>query len=186
MSCPICLESCVRISTLSCGHEFCNSCITRWSSEYTGSCPLCRASLSIASTRYCDDDLRRLYQELNSGELLQYIQRNPLITEAVVPRKNENADLSHEERVLIERYLLKKPRGVDISPGNIDVNQYYAINFKRNGPSIVIGKCDSKYKNNFKLKDVCVLQRDNGWMYNASPSYREYNIYNNDIVYLLE
>jgi hypothetical protein len=46
-TCPVCLESIIRLTTLSnCEHKFCRVCITEWCKN-SSSCPLCRAEVTF-------------------------------------------------------------------------------------------------------------------------------------------
>lgn len=46
-ACPVCLESIIRLTTLSnCEHKFCRACITEWCKN-SSSCPLCRAEVTF-------------------------------------------------------------------------------------------------------------------------------------------
>ena len=49
MSCPICLTTMKRPTTLNCDHQFCRACIGKWKQE-KNQCPLCREQIQIPHT----------------------------------------------------------------------------------------------------------------------------------------
>jgi hypothetical protein len=41
--CPICLEKIVNLANLdSCSHDFCKSCIEKWTKDSSNNCPICK------------------------------------------------------------------------------------------------------------------------------------------------
>ncbi len=64
--CPICLEFDKKMTTLSCTHKFCSSCINKWLVK-NQSCPICRIYITDKTKKSgYDRDLGRLLKLIGS------------------------------------------------------------------------------------------------------------------------
>nr|XP_008103971.1 PREDICTED: zinc finger protein RFP-like [Anolis carolinensis] len=62
LACPICLEYFKEPVTISCGHNFCQSCLDQWWGEKEASCPQCREKVQ-------ERDIKRNWQLANLVEI---------------------------------------------------------------------------------------------------------------------
>jgi len=46
LTCTICFDPIKALKTLSCSHQFCGSCIFKWTNEYATQCPVCQVEIT--------------------------------------------------------------------------------------------------------------------------------------------
>ena len=71
--CPVCYDECFDMDVLPCGHEFCSSCISKWTNTSL-TCPLCRQPIvnHLEITVKCEQTIVSLIRDIQLFDLHEH------------------------------------------------------------------------------------------------------------------
>jgi hypothetical protein len=164
--CGICLNQTNNIIRLSCNHSFCDTCYNSWSrvNSYCPNCP----SHGLA----------------NLINTLQLFNSDPKDIDIKYPSpKGTSKEIKTEELNLLKEYLGSITK---ILPENL-LNCTNKIILKQSYKSNCwwIGKLVNFENNKLTISNSVCIQRNNGKIYNTSPSERKTTCENKDSFYLV-
>ena len=170
-TCPICLEECDYMISLTCSHSFCNECMNTWRQVST-SCPVCRQNIV-----YTPSSINAFGVELTD------IPTN--IGHSYPSEKGISAPVNEDELDVLGQ-ILNSTSFDSVCNNTFITNNYtnYKVmiqDYLSNG--WWIGIVVRKSRNIVKLMNLIRVQRQDGRMYRCSPDVRDIPIHENAQIY---
>jgi hypothetical protein len=169
-NCSICLESFNNMVNLTCTHLFCSDCLFTWR-QRSNSCPICRQHIELESSHISVTGIE--------------LSDTPISIGFNSPSEKGSSAPIEDEEFNILRYIFSS------NFENVNLSQFINNDYINNKIMIQdylsngwwIGIVVFQNNNSVKLDQAIRIHRENGRMYNCSPTLRNINLHNSDLIY---